>query len=89
MHGLSREAPEACSEEEKPRRELAPVGRLSEEAARFLGEIQQNGARVEKPAPSLPPGPSGSLRNTASALVATEVAWRYRFHSRPLEARSI
>jgi hypothetical protein len=32
---------------------------------------------------------SGSLRNTASALVATEVARRYRFHSGPLEAWSI
>ena len=33
MHCLSREGPEACSEEEKPRQELTPVGRLSEEAA--------------------------------------------------------
>jgi hypothetical protein len=49
MHGLSREGPEACSEEEKPRQELSPVGRLSEESACFLGEIEQNGARVENP----------------------------------------
>jgi hypothetical protein len=33
MHGLPREGPEACSEEEKPRQELASVGRLFEEAA--------------------------------------------------------
>jgi hypothetical protein len=53
MHGLSREGPEACSEEEKPRQELTPVGRLSEEAACLM-------ALELKPRASLPPGPSAS-----------------------------
>ena len=32
---------------------------------------------------------SGGLRDTASAFAATEVAQRYRFHSRPLEAGTV
>jgi hypothetical protein len=33
--GLSREGPETCSEEEKPRQKLTPVGRLSRKQARY------------------------------------------------------
>jgi hypothetical protein len=51
MHGLPREGPQACSEEEKPRQELTPVGRLSEEAACLM-------ALELKTRASLPPGPS-------------------------------
>jgi hypothetical protein len=44
MYRLSGEWPEARSEKEKPRQKLTPIGGLSEEAAGFLGEVQQNGA---------------------------------------------
>ena len=56
-------------------------------SASFLGTHRF--ATVALHAPGRRAAGSGSLRNPASALVATEVAWRYRFHSRPLEAWSI